>query len=784
MIIIFPLRHESGEVRRYPYITIGIVAICLFLSVITYFVEPDDTKLLAKRQSELFSYYVAYSIHSPLYLPEETFDKLDSGMQNHIKKMKRNGLIMERPQGAESDASDQPAESEEYTTEYEEEAVVYDDETPDAQNEQMEAFMREFGGKSGMKQEEWGQKKLDRLVKEFEEAYKNHFFMKHGYIPAEGGFFSLVSCMFLHAGFFHLFFNMVLLWMTGCNIEDLWGRIIYPIFYVVGGIVATMAHVVMFPESTQPLVGASGAIAAVMGAFMIRLYNTRINFMYIIGAGIRVKRGTFIAPAYLMLPLWLADQLFEAYLASYMGGSVAFWAHIGGFIFGAVVALAIKFSGIEEKYINPAIEKKTNLVDEDYSSGMKKLDEDDPDGAVQDLRKALVNDPDNSDARIGLSKAYFRQEKTKVAVLEFNRGIKSYIKQDCADIAADEYLEMISEFPDATLDSLLQLKLAKAMEEKEMYSEAASAYKNITPLFQDKPEFRNNPDTATALTRYGDICLRHLDNPQEAIKAFKMIVKVCPKISPELQKEIRAKAQEAMSIIQQEKKKAEVLMQIQEPEELKQKPKAPPAKPAIKKPGIPLQKRIKLVQEPQTHGKYKVMSAAPFPINKITPVEEGIDLNRASDPPLLYNNITFICVFQLERDENTAVSADLFITGKQRPYRLTANRILFTEFLDDCSSSSADNFRKFILNMISYIDCVFLDQKTMNFLKTGKAHLISGQSDIEIYERKFWSCLMGEARFQCEKCLEVYWIDNSKIPETGARTKCKKCGNPVPVRRK
>ncbi len=97
------------------------------------------------------------------------------------------------------------------------------------------------------------QAEMNRLAKEFGESFNNLFYRKYGYIPSEGGFFSLFSSMFLHGGFFHLFFNMFFLYLSGCNIEDLWGRILYPAFYLIGGIVASLTHVMMNPEALPRL---------------------------------------------------------------------------------------------------------------------------------------------------------------------------------------------------------------------------------------------------------------------------------------------------------------------------------------------------------------------------------------------------------------------------------------------------------------------------------------------------------------------------------------------------
>jgi len=110
---------------------------------------------------------------------------------------------------------------------------------------------------------------------------------------------------------------------------------------------------------TGPLIGASGAIAGVMGAFLIKYWKTKMRFFYWIGF---FFRGTFEAPAFVMLPLWLLMEIFNAKVVdsinSQSGGGVAHWAHVWGFALGAGVALAMIYFKVEERYIHPKIEAK------------------------------------------------------------------------------------------------------------------------------------------------------------------------------------------------------------------------------------------------------------------------------------------------------------------------------------------------------------------------------------------------------------------------------------------
>jgi membrane associated rhomboid family serine protease len=143
---------------------------------------------------------------------------------------------------------------------------------------------------------------------------------------------TLLSSMFMHASWSHILGNMVFLWAFGPEIEDAMGRVRYALFYFVGGIVAMLAQVAANASSTMPGLGASGAIAAVMGAFLVTYPNDQIRTVVFFGWFVRI---TFI-PAILLIGFWLLTQLFSlGTIAEAQQGGVAYMAHVAGAVFGA-----------------------------------------------------------------------------------------------------------------------------------------------------------------------------------------------------------------------------------------------------------------------------------------------------------------------------------------------------------------------------------------------------------------------------------------------------------------
>jgi membrane associated rhomboid family serine protease len=154
--------------------------------------------------------------------------------------------------------------------------------------------------------------------------------------PDKNIWLSIVTAMFLHAGWLHLGGNMLFLWIFGDNVEDALGKLAYLAFYLLGGLAAVALQFGLAPNSTIPNVGASGAIAAVLGAYIVLYPRARILTVVFFFLITQIE-----LPARVVLGLWFVLQLFQGVsgLAAQVNGGVAYWAHVGGFGFGVVVAL-------------------------------------------------------------------------------------------------------------------------------------------------------------------------------------------------------------------------------------------------------------------------------------------------------------------------------------------------------------------------------------------------------------------------------------------------------------
>jgi rhomboid family protein len=159
--------------------------------------------------------------------------------------------------------------------------------------------------------------------------------------------FTPLTSMFLHGGWFHLIGNMWFLWLFGNNVEDSMGHVRYFIFYLLSGVAAAVTQTIVNPTSALPMVGASGAISGVMGAYIVLYPKVRVHMLIVLGFFIT----RIVVPAYLMLGYWFLLQILGGLptLGNETGG-VAFWAHAGGFLAGAILIMAFKDDELVAKH--------------------------------------------------------------------------------------------------------------------------------------------------------------------------------------------------------------------------------------------------------------------------------------------------------------------------------------------------------------------------------------------------------------------------------------------------
>jgi membrane associated rhomboid family serine protease len=176
------------------------------------------------------------------------------------------------------------------------------------------------------------------------------FVAQYALIPASFSWVNVFTSMFLHAGWMHVIGNMLYLWIFGDNVEDRLGHARFLLFYLASGCAAAMLQLIINPFTTVPMLGASGAIAGVMGAYFVLYPESRV----LTAVFILIFFDLIEIPAIFFLGIWFFMQLLSGVgslgATNANAGGTAFWAHIGGFVVGVVVGIALRISGRKVEY--------------------------------------------------------------------------------------------------------------------------------------------------------------------------------------------------------------------------------------------------------------------------------------------------------------------------------------------------------------------------------------------------------------------------------------------------
>jgi membrane associated rhomboid family serine protease len=188
--------------------------------------------------------------------------------------------------------------------------------------------------------------RLEQCVEERRGLREGHPFYRWGFVPAEITLPRLVVHTFLHADLVHLLLNMIFLWAVGGLIESVWGGPLVAGLYVASGAVAALAHAAFARGSTDPAVGASGAVAGLMGFFAVAHAREPMRLALVAALSLAPRIRFFSLPAAVFLGLWAVEQVFWTLMTTRIDAGVAFRAHLGGFVFGAVCALGLRAAGL------------------------------------------------------------------------------------------------------------------------------------------------------------------------------------------------------------------------------------------------------------------------------------------------------------------------------------------------------------------------------------------------------------------------------------------------------
>ncbi|HEX9995867.1 MAG TPA: rhomboid family intramembrane serine protease [Abditibacterium sp.] len=419
----------------------------------------------------------------------------------------------------------------------------------------------------------------DKFVDEPHYSVLNSFAYRPNEPSALQKLFSMFSAMFLHGSLDHLLGNMLFLWIFGRAIEEFLGQKFFLSTYLSAGVAATLLqHIItqnFLPQGMGiPNLGASGAIAGILGLFIVRFYRTKVRIFYLWGwaiwafavgtgilsallnsiigqplvstlislvvvgtvifvAGRDSAWGAFRVPSVVMIGIWvvllnIAPALWQMYSSTGRGGGVAYWAHLGGFACGAVYALLI--GGVDQGKDEYALEDAQTALETASS-----------DEAILRAGALLQKDGSNPAAHEIAAQGYDRRKTPELAARHYEKAIEGFWKIGDRNSAARVYSNALEFHPQLPLRPALLLSLSNQYAQNAMWNESAVILTRIVEEFPEAPE------AEIALLRAAQLWMKQYDDPAETLRMVEMFRATYPQSEWESQAQgIERAAQNAL----------------------------------------------------------------------------------------------------------------------------------------------------------------------------------------------------------------------------------------------
>jgi len=463
--MLIPIKHENMEARRWPVITIALIVISVAVFLATNATMEKESPELGEVKAHII---LLAGAHPEL--------KMTDDAQQLVEAFKK----------------DNPTEWAQVQSPT---RRLIDD---------WDAKMRI------MEEPDQLQSEMDSLTSRYAELETSSLVEQYAFIPAHPRALSYLTANFLHGGWLHLIGNMWFLWLAGFVLEDVWGRPLYLLFYVIAGASAMQFYAWTNPASIIPCVGASGAVAALMGAFLVRFPKMKIEMLWIVGF---FRTYRFQAAAYWLLPFWVLMEVFYGSLFGKMSG-VAHWAHVGGFLFGAIGAVALRYSGFET-HVHKAIEKDLAWeTDAEIEQANQHLEHAQLDEASALVQQHLAVKPDSIDGWNLKRQIHRRRNEIEGYQEATAKTCELHLKDKNSDAAWQDYEDFLKS-GGKTLPVPVWFEICRGLEECGNFERALGEYENLAEAYASQ---RQGLMAQMAAAR---ICLKRLNRPQDALKFFR-----------------------------------------------------------------------------------------------------------------------------------------------------------------------------------------------------------------------------------------------------------------------
>ena len=461
--MLIPIKHENMSARRWPVITFTLIAINVVVFAATYMPLQHEQKQIGQLKLHIILLAAA---HPELKVPSES-QEVVSTLRDHYSKAWTQLSTTRRGPVDEWDAR------------------MLQTKDPELLQSEMNSLSADLG-----------------------QAKAHSILEKYAFVPAHPTGISYFTANFLHGGILHLVGNMWFLWLAGFVLEDFWGRPLYAAFYLISGAASMMFDAWLNPGSIAPTLGASGAIAALMGAFLVRFPKMRIEMLW----WLFLRPRRFKAPAYWLLPAWLVVEVFYGSVFGQATG-VAHWAHVGGFLFGALAALGLRYSGLEQTAHEKVEAELTLESDPEIQQASELIDKGDLATAERTLNSYLSRNPASIDGHTLLGHIYRKKNDKFAAAQVFAKLCLIHLKARENELAwkcYEDFLAAGGQVPPAAT----WLDLCRAAESLGHFDRAVTEYEKLAAAF---PAERQSIAAQLGAAR---LCLKRLNQPDRALQFF------------------------------------------------------------------------------------------------------------------------------------------------------------------------------------------------------------------------------------------------------------------------
>ncbi|HST21257.1 MAG TPA: rhomboid family intramembrane serine protease [Blastocatellia bacterium] len=493
MSMFIPIGNENSTVRRLPWVTFAIMALNVLIYYVTMPGQVSSMKEITSAATELAQF-------------------LERNEQLLADDNVRNKLVAEGL----------------------------------ATKEQVDLVKEQFKSNPGLQSEYdlWlRSSEANQLREEFNKkvatlttAREGMLWFKYGLAPnGKWKIYQLITSAFLHGGLLHLFGNMIFFFAIAFSLEDLWGRGIFLGFYLLGAAASCIPYIAS--PASVPCIGASGAISATMGAFLIRLPKSKIRLFFLGGLLSPIgwvvflffkKRSKVFIPGYIYMIAYFITQVISWYFDKRSGGGsgVGYSVHIAGFIFGAGFAFVMKATKTEETYVNPKIEAKVSFeAPAAVTQGLEMMDKGQFDMAERKMRSHLAQNHDSLEAILGLIQIYEKTSNYDQLNVMYGRLIRYHLSKEDKEAALYAYDNLLSAFPDKEVRVRIPVRdwmiICEYLREVQMNREASVEFERLAKAWPD------DPNAVRASLQGAELALMSSE-PERALMLFEMAQQMNP----------------------------------------------------------------------------------------------------------------------------------------------------------------------------------------------------------------------------------------------------------------